>query len=223
MSRRSMDRVQAVWDAFPRKYLEEVLRTIFNCYETSHEYCQNFFEISESANLRPFYRRALIEGQLRDAAAPHKEITASARRSPSSGWNHTVVMAGGVAFTQNSAGDPDHVVRPSQFRQLYACRDNQKYLFAELEPADPPPNPVIYCILIHGQSGESPIFPAFARIVFPKEDLLSNWPGQIDLFAEFPDVVRKFTEGKFEDATAEQVAEPVPELKTTRLRKSGSA
>lgn len=223
MSRRSVDRVQAVWDAFPRKFLEDVLRTIFNCYETSHEHCQNFFEISESTNLRPFYRRALVEGQLRDAAAGYKEVTAAARRSPASGWNHTVVIAGNVAFTQNSASDPENVVRPSLFRQLYACRDNQKYLFAELEPPAPPPKTLLYGILIHGQSEDSPIFPAFVRIVFPKEDLLSNWSDQIDLFAEFPDVVRSCTEGKFEDPIAEQVAEPAPELKAKELRKSGSA
>jgi hypothetical protein len=223
MSRRSPDRVQAFRTAFPRKFLEDVLRAIFNCYELSHEHCQNFFEVTESANLRPFYRRALIEGQLRDAATAHGEVSAVARRSPASGWNHTVVLAGNVAFTQNSAADPDQVVRPSLFRQLYACRDNQQYLFAELEPEELPANPILYGILIHGQSEESPIFPGFARLVFPKEDLLSNWPGHIDLFLEFPEVVRHCTKGKFEEPTAEEVAEPMPELKATPTRKSGGA
>ena len=223
MSRRPLDRVQAFKAAFPRKYLEDILRAIFNCYETSHEHCQNFFETTESTNLRPFYRRAMIEGQLRDAAAAHKTVTAVARRSPASGWNHTLVLADNVAFTQNSAGDPDQVVRPSLFRQLYACRDNQKYLFAELEPEDAPPNPVLYAILIHGQSEESSIFPGFARIVFPKEDLLSNWSGHIDLFAEFPEIVRLCSTGKFEDPKAEEVAEPKPELKKKQVRKSGGA
>mgnify|MGYP001492496030 CR=1 FL=1 len=223
MSRQSVDRVQAVWDAFPRKYLEDVVRMIFNCYATSHEHCQNFFEISESTNIRPFYRRALIEGQLRDAATGYKEVVASARRSPSSGWNHTVVIAGNVAFTQNSASDPENVVRPSLFRQLYAGRDNQKYLFAELEPPAPPRKASHYSILINGQSEDGPMFTALARIVFTKEDLLSNWADQIDLFAEFPEVVRSCTEGKFEDPTAEVVAEPTPKLKIKELRKSGSA
>ncbi|MCX7424146.1 MAG: hypothetical protein NTW96_00680 [Planctomycetia bacterium] len=199
-----------------------VLRALFDCYEAADERCQTDFDRPEAANLRPFYRRALIESQLREVAASFPEITATARRSPASGWNHTLVLCGRIALTQNAVGGPEEIVQPSLFRQRYAARDNQRYLFVELEPEEPPPDSVLYGILIHGQANEGVVFPGFARIVFPKEDLQSYLPGQIDLFREFPEVVRTKTEGLFEDATnLEQIAEPEPELRMDRRQAAG--
>lgn len=203
----------------PLKYLHSVLRALYDCYEAADEACDTVFERPEKVNIRPFYRRAMIEGSLREIARSFPEVTAEARRSPKSGWNHTIVTCGRAAFTQNSASHPDEVVRPSAFRLLYAGRDKQRYLFPDLEEKESPRDSIVYGILIHGQSTNSPIFPAFARIVFPKEDLNSYWPGDVDLFAQFPDVVREKTERLFADhPTVERVEEPVPELRDTSLR-----
>jgi hypothetical protein len=180
------------------------------------------FASSESANLRPFYRRSLIEGQIREIAEPYPEIQASARRSPASGWNHTLVICGRVALTQNAAGCPEEVVRPSLFRQMYAGPDNQRFLFREMEPEEPAPDSVLYGILIHGQSVESAILPAFARIVFPKQNLKENWSQQIDLFEEFPQVVRARTLGAFE-AEPVHISEPEPALRTDYRQADGGA
>jgi hypothetical protein len=125
-------------------------------------------------------------------------------------------------LTQNAVGGPEEIVRPSLFRKMYAGRDNQRFLFPELEPEKAPPDSLLYGILIHGQPEGSAVFPAFAKIVFPKEDLESYWPGQIDLFQAFPDVVRAKTERPFGTATnVEQIAEPQPELRSVARRVAG--
>lgn len=214
MTEHTSDLVGFFWRHMPRVYLERVLRSLFDCYEAADERCHTEFDTPEVGNIRPFFRRALIEGQLREIAAAFPEIAAQARRSPASSWNHTLVICGRVAMTQNAAGGPDEIVRPSLFRQMYAARDNQRYLFPEMEPQAPPPDSVLYGILLHGQSSESPIFPGFAMIQFPREDLQSYWPARIDLFEEFPEVVRAKTEGVFRDAaTVEHVSAPEPELR----------
>lgn len=224
MTQTRSDLVPFFWNHFSRNYLESVLRALFDCYEAADDQCQNLFDHPEANNIRPFYRRALIEGQLREVAALFPAINATARRSPASAWNHTLVICGRAALTQNAVGGPEEVVRPSLFRQMYAGRDNQRYLFPEMEPEEPPPDSVLYSILIHGQSEESAIFPGFARIVFPKEDLQSNWPEYIDLFQEFPEVVRSRTQGAFEDrAAVEPIAEPQPELRTDHRQADGGA
>jgi hypothetical protein len=224
MTEPTSDLVSFFWNYMPRKYLERAFRSLFDCYEAADDRCQTEFDRPEGVNLRPFYRRALIEGQLREVAASFPEMTATARRSPASGWNHTLVLCGRIALTQNAVGGPEEVVQPSLFRQMYAARDNQRYLFPELEPEEPPPDSVLYGILIHGQSDEGAIFPGFAKIVFPKEDLQSYWPGRIDLFQEFPEVVRAKTEGLFEtQAGVEQVAEPEPELRMDDRQVSGES
>lgn len=213
------DLVGFFWNYMDRKYLERVLRSLFDCYAAADERCQTDFEKSEAANVRPFYRRGLIEGQLRDLAGEFPTLSATARRSPASSWHHTLVISDRVAFTQNALGDPDGLVRPSLFRHMYAANDNQRFLFPELEPEAPPPDSVLYGILVHGQSDESATFPGFAKIVFPKDDLKSYWPGNVDLFAEFPEVVRSKTEGLFEVQTGvEEIAAPQPELRVEQKK-----
>lgn len=207
----------------PRDYLAGALRTLFDCYEASEDQCDATFQRSEAVNLIPFYRRAMIEQQLREVAGSFPGIRAEARRSPSSGWNHTLVLSGRAALTENAVGHPDGLVRPSLFRMMYAGKDNQQYLFPEMQPLPSPPDSIVYGILIHGHS-ESCVLPCFAKIVFPREDLQSNLPGEIDLFREFPEIVRARTVGAFEDQDGiEQVAEPKPQLRTDSMRASEGA
>lgn len=223
MTQSSSDLVGFFWNHVPRQYLERVLRALFDCYEAADERCQTDFARSEAVNLRPFYRRALIEGQLREIATSFSQIEATARRSPAGPWYHSLVICGQVAMTQNAVGCPDEIVRSSLFRQMYAGRDNQRYLFPELAPAELPSVPMLYGILIHGQFDQSPIFPGFAVIRFPAPDLQNYLPGRIDLFQEFPEVVRSRTEGLFENQGIEQIAEPEPELRFDHRQVDGEA
>ena len=222
MTQPTSDLVSLFWEHMPRQYLERVLRAIFDCYEAADEKCDAEFAKTEAVNVRPFYRRGLIEGALREAAESFPQITASARRSVASGWNHTLIICGGVALTENAVGGPEEIVRASLFRKTYAGKDNQRYLFPELKPEEAPLDSLLYGILIHGQPEGSAKFPAFAKIVFPKEDLESYWPGHIDLFQVFPNVVRAKTERPFGTAASvEQIAEPHPELRSVARRVAG--
>ena len=57
----------------------------------------------------------------------------------------------------------------------------------------------VYAFLIHGREPPERFFPAFAQIVFPNRNLTSYFSRKIDLFKEFPEVVRRCTSGIFEE------------------------
>jgi hypothetical protein len=209
---------------FPRKYLEQVLRALFDCYEAAYEHCETHFEPPEAANVLPFVRRAMIEAQLREIAQLFPNMTAAARQSPESAWYHTLVMCGRIALTESTVGHPDEVVRPSLFRQQYSSRDNIKYLLPEMEPEAPTPDSVLYGILLHGKSHEGAHKLGFAKIRFPKENVEGYQPGIIDLFLEFPQIVVARTQrSASSEAAVVQIPEPVVELRTDQQKAEGDA
>lgn len=214
--------VALFWNHIPREYLERVLQSLFYCYELAYEHCEDRFARPEAENVLPFVRRGLIEAELREVAGAFPGITATARRSPESAWNHTLVTCGRVALTESTVGHSDEVVRPSLFRQQYSARDNVKYLFPEMQPNAPAPGSVLYGILLHGKSSEGAHKLGFAEIRFPKENVEGYQPGIIDLFLEFPQVVVARTQRTAEGAV-EQIPEPVVELRTDQQKAEGDA
>lgn len=211
-------RIQTFWEHVPREYMSNVLRAVFDCYMYSDEICTTHLEREEAHDISPFMRRGLIEAALREAAKPFPQIQASVVRNSSGNWHHTRIVAGRVLMTQNAAGCPEAVVKPSNFRFAYAAQDNVRYLFPEMQPPEPPPDSVLYGILIHGRAERSQLFPGFANVVFPKPDLTSNHDGYVDLFREFPEVVKEKTQQPFGPPEGEHL--PEPEI---RLRPQGKA
>jgi hypothetical protein len=206
----TIDRVQRFWEHVPRPFMERVIRCVFDAYLRADEYCQDF-DSSERSNLRPFYRRALIEKYLRGVASQFADqIKAGAARHEDKGfWFHTrIICNAGVALTQNTVPDPDTIVRNSSFRSVYAGPNNQLYLFPELAPEKVPPDSLLYGILLHGRSAESALFPGFAQIRFPTAHLRSYYRARIDLFDEFPEVVTEKTVGLATLPPAEPEIEP---------------
>jgi hypothetical protein len=193
----AIDRVQLFWEHVPRPFMERVIRGIFDAYLHADERCQDF-EPSERTNLRPFYRRALVEKYLRGIAAQFSDqITAKAARHEEKGfWYHTrIICNSAVAITQNTVPDPETVVRSSWFRNRYAGPHNQLYLFPELAPEQLPSDALLYGILLHGRSSESAMFPGFAQVRFPTANVRSYYQAKIDLFEEFPEIVEEKTIG----------------------------
>jgi hypothetical protein len=224
MSNQPPELVQFFWNHFPRKYLEQVFRSVFDCYEAAYDHCETHFERAEAGNVLPFVRRAMIEAQLREIARSFPEIAATARRSPESAWNHTLVICGRVALTESTVSQPEENVRPSIFRQQYSARDNVRHLFPEMEPDEPAPDSMLYGILLHGRSEQGSNILGFARIRFPKENVDGYQPGSIDLFQEFPQVVLARARRAASDQVAvEQIPEPVVELRTDQLKAGGEA
>jgi hypothetical protein len=193
----AVDRVQLFWEHVPRPFVERVTRSLFDCYIRADERCREF-ERSERYNLRPFYRRVLIEQDLRAVASRFSDqIVAEAVRHENKGfWYHTRIICNqNVALTQNTVPDPEFVVRNSLFRNCYARPNNQLYLFPSFAPEQIPETPLLYGILVHGRSKDSALFPGFAQVRFPKPKLTGYYEARIDLFEEFPEVVEEKTTG----------------------------
>jgi len=190
MVRKSMP-VELFWQDVPRAFAEDVLRAVLAAYKQSANQCFAEFARPEASNLIPFYRRALLEQDLRNAADRHEGVTAEAVKGESNAWFHTRLVSGQVVLTESAVSDPNEVVRPSQFREMYAAPDNRRYLFPEMEPEESSEGSLLYGILIHGRFGQDFTLPAFADIVFPLPDLTGYHPGRIQLFSEFPGIIAK--------------------------------
>lgn len=185
------DREQRFWASVPRPFMERFLRSLFDNYLLADHACQDF-DNAERRNLRPFYRRALIKRSIRGIAEQFPEhVVAEAVRYEDKGfWFHTrVICNGDVALTQNTVPYPHFVVRNSYFRDCYASPSNQLYLFPDLAPEQLPSDSLLYGIIVHGKSAESPLFPGFAQVRFPKPGLAGYHLASIDLFDEFSEVV----------------------------------
>ena len=177
--------------------MEQVLRSLFDDYLLADQKCSDF-EKGEKSNLLPFYRRALVEGSLRAIAKRYPEqIAARAVQHEDKGfWYHTrIIFDNDVALTQNTVPHPNALVRNSSFRNCYAGKDNQLWLIPDAAPHEPLTDSLLYGILLHGRSAESPLFPGFAQVRFPTPKLDGYFESRIDLFDEFREVVEEKTTG----------------------------
>lgn len=214
-----MDRHDTFRRDVPGEFFEACLRGLFEDYLASAEFCFDRFEVTEAVNVLPFYRRAMIEARLRENAAKHKTMKCSCDPDDSGFWNHTVITVGDCMLTQSTARNPGAPVRTSYARLAYAEPDNQKYLHDSFKPVTPSRKGFIYGILTHGREPKERFFPAFAQIVFPKPNLDGCFPRPLDLFAMFPETVRRCTSGIFEERhdtlerQFEHIELPEPELR----------
>jgi hypothetical protein len=201
-------RVERFWAAVPRPFLERFLRSVFDCYKTTEEFCQEF-DKPERENLRPFLRREHIEGSFRRIANQFPEnVRADAVRFDGF-WYHTrVICNDDVAITQNSVRDPGVIVPNSWFRSGYSQPYNQRYLFPEMTPDKVPSESLLYGILLHGRSIENPRIPGFAQVRFPMPNLTGYYEEKIDLFGEFSEVVRENVDGVRQMPSEEPDIEP---------------
>lgn len=212
-----MDRYEIFRRDMPAEYLRNLLLGLFEDYLSAAEFCGDRFEPTEAFNVLPFFRRGMIEDRMRDVAFTIEGVQTAVQQDGF--WNHTIVAAGDCIMTQATAKHPDDLVRCSLARQSYAEPDNQKYLNESFQPATPSRRGFVYGLLIHGREPLERFFPAFAHIVFPNRNLDSYFSRRVDLFKEFPEVVRQCTSGIFEERHQtlkqqfETIAMPEPELR----------
>lgn len=214
-----MDRYDIFRRDVPARYLGDCLLGLFEDYLSSAEFCSDRFEKTEAINILPFYRRGMIESRLRECITKHKGMKACVERDDSGFWNHTVITAGDCMITQSTVRNPSENVRSSYARLTYAEPDNQRYLDESFKPVTPSRQGFVYGILVHGREKSEKFFPAFAQIVFPRRNLDGYYSRRIDLFAEFPEIVRRCTSGIFEERRDtlerqyEEIDLPDPELR----------
>lgn len=180
----------------PEPFFERLLRAVFTAHAVASEDCRSGFEPTEATNLIPYYRRAKVEGYMRDAAAMQQGIEAHVVKAPKSNWYHTELRSGPIVITANSVQAPCGPVEKSEFR-LTLARDNQLALWDEPEDlvADSP----LYALLLRSRSqGETDEdraryghLPGSAYIAYPTPDL-SDYVHDVNLFEKFPKVVESF-------------------------------
>jgi hypothetical protein len=174
------------------RFFGRLLRAVYASHKVAAEECTANFKSPEADNILGHYRRAKLEGFMRDAAdmegVPHQVV-----RSRMSAWNHTELRSGPVILTASSVQSPCDLVEEADFR-LTLARDNQAALWPE--PGDEPPDDApLYVILLHSKSRwprEDQIqyghLPGSAYLSFPLPDL-SGYAHEINLFERFPEVV----------------------------------
>ncbi len=184
----------------PREFLKAALLAVFDCYVVAFDRCESMLEDDEAENTLPFLRRTFLQQSLREAAKLVPGVVATSERAicergQQSWWRHTLVRCGPVALTASSVGDPDVLVRPAHYRQVYAANNRQLLLFNDEEqaahgpPAGSDDEIKLYGILLHGANPADKSMPAFAVIRFPNNTYDGYFPSGIDLFREFPAVV----------------------------------
>ncbi|MGH3400905.1 MAG: hypothetical protein ACRDRJ_00015 [Streptosporangiaceae bacterium] len=176
----------------PEKFIERLLRAVFAAHKVAAEECAANFKPAETENIAGLYRRAKLEGFMRDTAGLHPQVRASVVKSKRSNWNHTELSSGPINLTASSVPQPCDLVEEAEFRSTLA-RDNQLVLWPE--PEDEAPNGApLYAILLHSKSRSPQSQPQYrhlpgsAYIAFPLPDL-SGYAHDIDLFEKFPQVV----------------------------------
>jgi hypothetical protein len=180
----------------PAEFQRRVLHGVYMAHQVSVEHVRAEFAASEAVNLLPYYRRAKLEGYLRDAAE-RSGIAAAALKSSGSGWFHTEVRNGAVVLTASTVQTPCGPVDPSEFR-LSLAEENPLYLWEEPGDvaADEPP---LYALLLHSrsvwQTPEEEVryggLPGSAYLAFPASGL-ETYLYTINLFEAFPDIVESY-------------------------------
>lgn len=180
----------------PAEFQRRALQGVFMAHQVSAEFVRAEFAATEAVNLLPYYRRAKLEGYLRDAAE-RSGIAAKAIKSPGSGWFHSEVRNGPVVLTASTVQTPCGPVDPSEFR-LSLAEENPLYLWEEPGdvPADEPP---LYILLLHSRSVWSTAadeeryggLPGSAYLAFPASGL-ESYLHTIDLVEAFPDIVETY-------------------------------
>jgi len=181
------------FEHLPAAFFERLLRAVFAAHKVAAEECSATFDHPEAENILGFYRRAKLEGFMRDVARMER-VHAEVVRSKKSSWNHTELRSGPIVLTASSVQTPCDLVEEADFRTTLA-RDSQGYLWPE--PGDEPePDAQLYVLLLHSKSrwtnrDDQTRFghlPGSAYLAYPAPDL-SSYVHEINLFKKFPRVI----------------------------------
>lgn len=177
----------------PEQLLRALVRSVFLAHKRVWDDCSRQFAETEAENVRPFYRRALLEGLIRGVAARYEGVTTEVVKAPQSNWNHTELRSGPIALTANSVPTPCAMVERAEFR-LGLASSNQLRFEGLIDP--PPPDAPLFVLLLHSKSiWDDPEdvqrfghLPGSAYLAYPAPDLRS-YVHQINLFKMFPSIV----------------------------------
>lgn len=169
------------FEAFPEEFLRNLLRLISEVYVEAYEECQSSYPIPEAHDLRSHMRRAKLEYQVRELVRNFPDIVAEVEKNKKKTSFYTKLKNKRVVLTISAVNHPNTIVRRAEFRETYA-RNAQLSLF-DPEPV-PPPDALLYAILLHGPDSLEPSRPGFINVVFPNKNCKA-YVGSIDLMLKF--------------------------------------
>ncbi len=138
--------IKAFFDAaVPLEFQRATVQVVRDAYQEAYEFCAEEFSEPEAHDLRPNYRRVIIERNWRQFASFSDDPNPEAAMNAAGNCNHTLVSVEGVSMTISYADAKLRRVRSAQYRDVYAA-SNQRMLFPEMEPPAPP---AVYLILEH--------------------------------------------------------------------------
>lgn len=189
--------IQAFKANVPADFIPDVFATVFEQYKSAYETCDSLMDPSEKHDVLAALRRGMIETEVRNVARryPSADVRAllNARRTSF----FSMISFGIVDLTFSKSGSPKALPRPALHRSnLYEKAQASLFDREVAKPGDR-----LYAILIHGPARRkkrdeevaalaNPLFPSFARIVFPDHDgkILTS----IDLFSDYRLVVNRY-------------------------------
>jgi hypothetical protein len=196
---------------FPRPVVRDLTRSVFVGRKRAWDHCSEAFAAPEADNVRPFYGRGVIEGLMRGVAERHGQIVPEVLRQQGQPWNHTELISGPVVMTAASVQRPLDLVDPADYRRSLA--GNPQTQFEPFEEAAPE-NGRLYVILLHSRSYWTTIeerrdfgfLPGSVYLAYPTAELESyrHW---VNLFDEFPAVVKDHTPQEWDEVTLARYVE----------------
>lgn len=188
----------------PEVLFGRLLRAVFAAHQLASENCRNEFAETEAMNVRGYYRRAKLEGFMRDTADMVAGVESRVVRGDGN-WNHTELRSGPVVLTASSVAKPCGPVDIAEFRETLA-RDNAQRLWHE--PGDvPPADAPLYALLLHSKSAwvtpeewrDFGHLPGSAYLAFPSPDL-GSYVHEVNLFDRFPEVIEAHKPQSWDEA-----------------------
>lgn len=175
-------------------FLRRFLAGVFVAFKNAHDHCGATFAEPEVKNLEPNYRRALIEGYMRDAAALHPDLTAAAMTVEGTPWIHSEVRGGSILLTASAVQRAGGMVNRAEFRATHA-RGGQLSFEPEEDEGGPIYAVLTYCRSVWLSQDDRREFghlPGSVYLGFPAADL-SGYVHKFNLFERYSDVVRTHT------------------------------
>lgn len=179
----------------PRGLRKDVLRALLAVYPAAYEHSYGRFAKEQAKNNCWNERRTQIESQLLAIASRYQKEGVEWKNESAGPWNQVHVICGGaVILTANRADGPDCLIEPCFSReQLAYGNDDVRFLLPDMEEdhrakrkAARVAATALYAVLLHGGGKNL----EFAVIRFLRPDQQSYHPDTVDLFREFPEVVR---------------------------------
>jgi hypothetical protein len=182
------------FEHLPEDYVRRAVRAVFAAHKIASDEARKGFDEPEAENVRPFIRRAKLEGYLRDAAELVEGVEAKAVRAEGSFWNHTEVRAGLVILTESTVQSPCALVEKAEFRETLA-RNAQLQFWND---ADGVEGKHLYVLLLHSryqtldrddmlQNGH---LPGSLYLAYPARDL-ESYVHSINLLDRYREIVRE--------------------------------